>query len=194
MPEEKSPFEKKNPKLNERLPLIGIILPERFPHPYKYSWGISYEYLSGLPEPTKFTLYYLRKCLKLYVSKIRNLSQDLLLTVNVSSSGFVSTLTSIVSLQDPLQCLESLQGAQWWVPLLYEKKGKLAKMTTHCHPLSLAVTRCHLLSIVVPLVVTSCATSCHSLSLVVIRCLSLQHSLSLVVTRCNSMYRSSVFL
>ena len=44
---------------------------------------------------------------------------------------------------------------------------------THCHLLSLVVTRCH-----------SCITCCHSLSLIVILCHSLYHSLSLVVTRC----------
>ena len=57
--------------------------------------------------------------------------------------------------------------------------------------LSLVVTHCHLLS----LVVTCCTTHCHSLSLVVplviIRCHSLYHSLSLVVPlvviRCHSL-------
>ena len=53
--------------------------------------------------------------------------------------------------------------------------------------LSLAVTYCYLLS----LVVTRCITPCHSLSLVVIHCHSLYHSLSLVVplvvVRCHSL-------
>ena len=40
----KSAFEK-NPILNLWLRLIKIIFPERFTHPNKYSWGISYEYL-----------------------------------------------------------------------------------------------------------------------------------------------------
>ena len=70
------------------------------------------------------------------------------------------------------------------------KKEKLAEMVTRCHSLSLVVplvvtrctTRCHSLSFVV----TRCTTRCHSLSLVVIRCHSLYYSLSLVVTRCTT--------
>ena len=70
----------------------------------------------------------------------------------------------------------------------------LSLAVTHCYLLSLVVTRCitrcHSLSLVAPLVVTRC----HSLSLVVIRCHSLYHSLSLVVPlvviRCHSMYHS----
>ena len=183
MPEEKSPFEKKNPKLNERLPLIGIILPERFPHPYKYSWGISYEYLSGLPEPTKFMSHCLRKYLKLYVSQTRKLSRYLL-TVNVSSQGVVSILTSIISLQDPLQCLKILFRLHSGRLLSYSEKGKSGKMTICCHSLSFVVICCHSLPLVVIL--------CHLLSLIVIRCHS-YHSLSFVVNRCHSMYQSSVF-
>ena len=86
----------------------------------------------------------------------------------------------------------------------------LSLAVTHCYLLSLVVTRCitrcHSLSFVVPLchslsfVVTGCTTRCHSLyhslSLVVIRCHSLYHSLSLVVTRCTtslSFYKRSFF-
>ena len=63
---------------------------------------------------------------------------------------------------------------------------------TRCHSLPfvvtlLFVTRCHSLSLALPLVVTHC----YSLSLVVIRCQSLYHSLSLVVplvsTPCHSL-------
>ena len=113
---------------------------------------------------------------KVYVSQTRKLSRYQLLTVNVSYQGFNSILTSKVSLQDPLQCLKTLQSAQWQVSLLFEKKGKLAKMATRCHShsLSLVVTR-HSLSLVV--------IYCHSLPFVVTRCLSLYHSLSFVVTR-----------
>ena len=60
----------------------------------------------------------------------------------------------------------------------------LAEMVTRCHSLSLAVplavTRCHPLSFAV----TRCTTRCHSL----------YHSFSFVVTFCHSMYHSSVFL
>ena len=71
------------------------------------------------------------------------------------------------------------------------------------HSLSFTVTRCHLLSFVVPLVFTRCTTRSHLLSfvvpLVVIRCLvtrchSLYHSLAFVVIRCHVMYHSSVYL
>ena len=88
--------------------MIEIIFPERFPHSDKCSWEISYEYLSGWPEPTKEESLG-NACailsskifnLKLFVSQTKKLSQFLLLTVNISSQEFVSTLNSIVSLQD----------------------------------------------------------------------------------------------
>ena len=56
---------------------------------------------------------------------------------------------------------ESLQGAQWQVPLLFVKKENQPKRP-------LVITRCNSLSIVV--------TRCHSLSLVVIRYHSVCHS------------------
>ena len=71
----------------------------------------------------------------------------------------------------------------------------LSLPVTHCHLLSLVVNRCvtryHSLSLIVPLVVFRC----HSLTLVIppvvllvaIRCQSLYHSLSLVVIRCPSL-------
>ena len=66
--------------------------------------------------------YYFRKCLKLYVSQTRKLSRYLLLTVNVSSKGLVSILTSIVFLQDPLQYLKSLFRVHSGRFLYYSKK------------------------------------------------------------------------
>ena len=53
----------------------------------------------------------------------------------------------------------------------------LSLAVTHCHLLSLVVIRCHSLSLVVPLIVIRCTTHCHSLSLVV----------PLVVIRCYSL-------
>ena len=47
MREGKSLFEKKKPK--------------RLPHPYEYSWGISYEYLPGWPQSTEKEI--IRLCL-----------------------------------------------------------------------------------------------------------------------------------
>ena len=52
--------------------------------------------------------------------------------------------------------------------------------------LLLAVTHCHLLS----LVVTRCITRCHSLSFVFILCHSLSLVVPVVVTRCHSLYHS----
>ena len=66
----------------------------------------------------------------------------------------------------------------------------LSLAVTHCHLLSLIVTRCitrcHSLSLVAPLAVTRC----HSFSLVVICCHSLYHLLSLVVICCHSLHHS----
>ena len=75
MPERKSPLKKKNSQIKLLITYnwnYSPRLPVRFPHPEKYSWGISYEYLSGLPEPTKLMSYYLRKCLKLIYRKQEN--------------------------------------------------------------------------------------------------------------------------
>ena len=70
--------------------------------------------------------------------------------------------------------------------------------------LSLAVTHCHLLSLVVSVVVTLynslyrslsfAITRYHSLSLVVIHCHSLYHSLSFVVTHCTTHCHSLSFI
>ena len=126
-----------------------------------------------------FGSYCLQKFLNLCVSRTRKLSQFLFFTVITSSQGFVSGLSSIVSLQDPLKCLKSsLQGAQWQVSLLFEKR----KMSQNDHQLSLVVIHCHSLSPDVPLVVTRCTPRCHLLLLIAIRCSSLYHSMSLDVS------------
>ena len=69
----------------------------------------------------------------------------------------------------------------------YKKKKKIGRNN---HLLSFDITRCHSLSLVVPLVVTR-TTCCHSLSLVVTCCHSLYQSLPLVVPlvviRCHSL-------
>ena len=49
----KSPFENKKSHIKLVITFDEIIFPERFPHSDKCLWGISYEYLSGWPEPTK---------------------------------------------------------------------------------------------------------------------------------------------
>ena len=76
-----------------------------------------------------------------------------------------------------------------------------------CHPWSFFLTRCHSLSLAIPLVVTRCIIRCHLLyhsiplvvPLLVICCTTRCHSLSLVVfdvTRCTtrlSFYKRSLF-
>ena len=123
----------------------------------------------------------------------------LLLTVNVYSYGLVSILTSIVSLQDPLQWLKSLFRVHSGRLFSYSKKrtitqndDSLSLVIICCHSL-LAVIRCHSLSLIVSHCTTRCYSLYHLLSFVVIRCHSLYHSLSLVVTPFHSMYHS-VFL
>ena len=103
------------------------------------------------------------------------LPQFLLLTVNISSQGLDSALNSIVSLQGPPQGLKgSPQGAQRQGSFLFEKKKNLPKWSlVRCHPLyhslSLLVIRCHSLyhssNYSLSFVVTLCITRCHSLSL-----------------------------
>ena len=89
--------------------------------------------------------------------------------------GFLLVLIQYLSsFQGPLQSLKSSpQVAQWQTPLLFEKKEELAEIATHCRCLLSFVvtgctTRCHSLSLILPLVVTRC----HSLSRVVARCTS----------------------
>ena len=127
----------------------------------------------------------------------------LLLTVNVYSYGLVSILTSIVSLQDPLQWLKSLFRVHSGRLFSYSKKrtitqndDSLSLVIICCHSLSFDVIRCHSLSLIVPLVVTRCTTRCHSLSFVVTRCTTRFHSLSLLFTRCItlSFYKRSLSL
>ena len=91
------------------------------------------------------------------------LLQFLLLTVNISSWVLVSALNSIGLLQRSslkfkefsLGCLVVGSSPMW-------KKEKLAEMVTRCHSLSLVVplvfTRYHSLSPVIALVVTRCTT------------------------------------
>ena len=95
-----------------------------------------------------------------------------------SVSAFVIERTAIIH---SLKCTVPFSFV---VPLL-------SLAVTHCHLLSLVVTRCitrcHFLSFVVPLVVTRCHLLSLVVPLVVIRCHSLYHSLSLVVIRCHSL-------
>ena len=60
---------------------VNVIFTERFPHPFKYSWGISHEYFPGWPEPTEEEIIRLycfmlsSQILKLYVSQTKKMSQ-----------------------------------------------------------------------------------------------------------------------
>ena len=94
-----------------------------------------------------------------------------------SVSVFVIKRTAIIH---SLKCTVPLSLV---VPLL-------SLAVTHCYLLSLVVTSCitccHLLSLVATLVVTRCTTRCHLLSLVVPLIVTCCHSFSLVVTRCTA--------
>ena len=77
-----------------------------------------------------------------------------------------------------LQGLKSSpQGVQWQAPLLFEKKKNqpkwsLVEIRCHSlyHSLPFLITRCHSLSLVVPLVVIPYHSLYYSLSLIITRC------------------------
>ena len=103
-----------------------------------------------------FVTYYPHK---LYISQTKKLSQFLLVTVNsVSMLNFCSEFNGASSRSPStfkdfsLECLVARL-------CIIRKKGELAKMSFHCHSLSLVVTRCttrcHLLSLGVALFVTT---------------------------------------
>ena len=106
----------------------------------------------------------------------------LLLTVNISYWGLVSALNSIGLLQ---RCSSSFKefslGCLVVGSSLIWKKEKLVEMVTRCHSLSLVVPLCHSLLFVVTRCTTHSHSLYHSLSFAVIRCHSLYHSLSLDV-------------
>ena len=60
MREGKSLFEKKK--------RLRLIFPKRLPHPYKYSWGISYEYLPRWPESTEKEIIRLCLCHTIFIN------------------------------------------------------------------------------------------------------------------------------
>ena len=159
-----------------QIKIIYVIFRERFPHPDKYSWGISYKYFPGWRELTKeeinryclchtffrnflSCLYHKQKCLDSCFLQLIFLLRDLFLLL-IQQSLF-KTLLNVQRVS--LGCI--LVGSS-----LIPEKRKLAKRTTRCLSLSFVFTRCHLLLVVVS------------------RCLSLHQSLSLVaplvVTRC----------
>ena len=104
---------------------------------------------------------------------------------------FYSQFSSL-SVRSSLMFNKYLQGAQWQVPFLFEKKKNQPKrplVVIRCRLLLLAVIRYNSLSFVVTRYhsLSLVITCCHSLSLIVTRCHSLYHSLSFVVTRCHSL-------
>ena len=120
--------------------------------------------------------------------KQKKLSQFLLLTVNISHQGRFSVLNSIVAIQGPPQVLKSsLQGTQWQVSLLFDKKKK-TENTTCCHSTSFVVTHCYWL----PFVADCCPTHRHSLYHSLSFVVTCSHLLSLFVTQC--MYKKPYFL
>ena len=109
--------------------------------------------------------YYLYKFLKLFVLQLKKLSQYLFFIVNISSNELI-LLNPLLIQQVLFKVFLKVCRVPFRVPL-----RKLAEITTRCHSLSL----------VVPLVFTCCTTRCYLLSLVVICCHSLYQSLSIVV-------------
>ena len=108
-----------------------------------------------------FASYYLHKFFKLYISQTKKLSQFLLLTVNISSQEvFSCSYSNSPSSRSSSKFKESSLERLVVGSSLIWKKGKLDKMTTRCHLLSLAVICCHTLSLVVPLGVIVCACAC----------------------------------
>ena len=61
-------WKRKETKFDQWLRLIEIIFPERFPHFYKYSWGISFEYLPGWPKPTEEEIIGLYLCHTIFIN------------------------------------------------------------------------------------------------------------------------------
>ena len=128
----------------------------------------------------------------------QRLLQLLFLTVNISSWVLVSAFNSVGLLQRSssrfkkfsLRCLVVGSSLIWKkkninkIKKNYPKWSLVPVAVIPCHSLSLFVIRCHLLSFVVPLVLTRCTTRCLSLPFVASRC----------NTRCHWMYHSSVFL
>ena len=67
MREGKSLFEKKRNQI--RLVItFEIIFPVKFPHPFKHSRGIPYEYLPGWPEPTEEEIIRLCLCHTIFIN------------------------------------------------------------------------------------------------------------------------------
>ena len=68
-------------------------------------------------------------------------------------------------------CNEKWPFLLWNIPTPYcwQKKRSSTEMTNLCHSLSFIVTCCNSLSLVVPVLVTSCHSLYHSLSFVVTR-------------------------
>ena len=58
-----------------RLAITLIIFPKKFPHPHKYSWGISYEYSPGWPEPNEKEIIRLCLCHTIFI-KFKDMSNS----------------------------------------------------------------------------------------------------------------------
>ena len=61
-------LKKKKSQIKQWLRLIEIIFSDSFPHPDCYSWEISYEYLSGPPEPTEEEIIRLCLCHTIFMN------------------------------------------------------------------------------------------------------------------------------
>ena len=117
-------------------------------------------------------------------------------SIPLSSSAIeIEIVIEMMAIIHSLKCTVQFSFAVPLLSLAVAYYHSLSLFVTCCYSLSLVVphvvTRCHSLSLVVPLVATRCTTRCHSL----------YHSLSLVVplvvTRCTtrlSFCKRSVFI
>ena len=156
--------------------LKKIRIPEKFPHPHKYSCGISYESLArvsgtdeGRNHQLMFVSYYLHKFLKLYVSQTKNCFNFCFLLLIFLFRSLFLLLNQQFLFKVFVKVEEFSEGYLVVGASLIRKKAKLAEITTGCYSLSLVVTRCTTRCHSLLFVVTCCTTRCQFLSLVITR-------------------------
>ena len=157
--------------------LKKIRIPEKFPHPHKYSCGISYESLArvsgtdgGRNHQLMFVSYYLHKFLKLYVSQTKNCFNFCFLLLIFLFRSLFLLLNQQFLFKVFVKVEEFSEGYLVVGASLIRKKAKLAEITTGCYSLY------------------------HSLPFAFVRCHLLYHSLLVLVTRYHSLSLPSLFI
>ena len=127
-----------------------------FPHPDKYSWGISYEYLTGWPKPTEEEIITLCLCHTIFITfKVVCITNKKTVSIPASYSWYFFLGACFCS---SFNCPSSKSSSRFKEfslcclvisSSLIRRKGKLSKTNTLCHSLSFVVspctTRCHLM-------------------------------------------------